>query len=75
MDLSHLVTVGLWSASKQPLSPADIEYFQKHKVDAALAEIVTELSASKPADPFAFIAQKASTLAEKKAGGEGAEQK
>eukprot|EP00971_Amphidinium_carterae_P017338 341846-Amphidinium_carterae.1 len=33
------------------------------EVEAALADIVAELAASKPADPFAFIAQKASKLA------------
>jgi len=56
MDLSHLVTIGLMPAKRAPLSSADHEYFQKHNVEQVLADIVNQLAAKKPADPYKFIA-------------------
>jgi len=56
MDLAHLVTVGLFPAKHEPLTSADLAYFQQHGVDDALAEIVSQLAKQKPSDPFKFIA-------------------
>eukprot|EP00434_Breviolum_minutum_P016797 symbB.v1.2.014817.t1/scaffold1090.1/size140082/6 len=39
MDLAHLVTVGLFPAKHEPLTSADLAYFQQHGVDDVLAEI------------------------------------
>lgn len=43
-------------ATRAPLSAADQEYFRKHGIDKALAELVAQLAASKPQDPFKAIA-------------------
>mmetsp|Transcript_70775 Transcript_70775/g.166062 ORF Transcript_70775/g.166062 Transcript_70775/m.166062 type:complete len:723 (+) Transcript_70775:85-2253(+) len=62
MDLSHLVSVGLFPARRAPLSSADLDYFRQHGVDSALADIVSELAKQKPTDPFAYIADAAAKL-------------
>lgn len=63
MDLSHLVTIGLMPARRAPLSEADQDYFQKHGVEKVLADIVNQLAASKPADPYKFILDTVAPLA------------
>eukprot|EP00440_Ansanella_granifera_P053634 gb/GFBE01058145.1/.p1 GENE.gb/GFBE01058145.1/~~gb/GFBE01058145.1/.p1 ORF type:complete len:720 (+),score=260.86 gb/GFBE01058145.1/:1-2160(+) len=55
MDLSHLVSVGLFPAKRAPLSSADLEYFRQHGIDEKLADIVDALAKQKPADPVKFI--------------------
>jgi len=62
MDLSHLVSVGLFAAKRKPLSNADLEYFSSHGVEDALAEIVSQLATQKPSDPYKFIADAASKM-------------
>mmetsp|Transcript_93708 Transcript_93708/g.264498 ORF Transcript_93708/g.264498 Transcript_93708/m.264498 type:complete len:725 (-) Transcript_93708:109-2283(-) len=57
MDLSHLVTIGLFAAKRKPLNTEDLEYFRKHKVDEKLADVVEQLAQLKPDDPFKFIAE------------------
>jgi len=63
MDLSHLVSIGLFPAARKPLSNDDLEYFRTHKVDQALADIVEELAKLKPKDPYQFIVEQAGKLA------------
>lgn len=60
MDLSHLVSCGLYAAKKAPLTDADHAYFAKHGLEKALSDIVEQLAKTKPADPYAFIAQEVS---------------
>lgn len=60
MDLSHLVTLGLFPAKRAPLSSSDLDYFRQHGVDDALADIVAQLAKQKPSDPFKFISDAAS---------------
>jgi len=55
MDLSHLVTVGLIPAKRQPLSRDELAYFKQHGIEQVLCEIVEKLAESKPPDPFQFI--------------------
>lgn len=55
MDLSHLVSIGLFPAKREPLKTADLDYFSKHNVDSKLAEIIEQLAKQKPADPYKFI--------------------
>jgi bifunctional glutamyl/prolyl-tRNA synthetase len=62
MDLSHLVSIGLYAAKRGPLKEADHAYFQKHGLEKALADIVDQLAKDKPADPFKFIAEAAAKL-------------
>lgn len=62
MDLSHLVSIGLYPAKRAPLSGVDLEYFRKHNVEDFLVELVEKLAKQQPADPFAVIADAASKL-------------
>eukprot|EP01047_Picozoa_sp_COSAG01_P063851 COSAG01_NODE_8348_length_2820_cov_32.756340_2_plen_545_part_00 len=38
------------------MSASDLEYFQKHGVEANLSEVITQVAKLKPADPYKFIA-------------------
>mmetsp|Transcript_147454 Transcript_147454/g.260798 ORF Transcript_147454/g.260798 Transcript_147454/m.260798 type:complete len:735 (-) Transcript_147454:47-2251(-) len=67
MDLSHLVTIGLYPAKRAPLKEADYAYFQKHGVDKILADVIDELAQKKPADPYKFIADAVLKLSNGKA--------
>jgi len=62
MDLSHLLSVGLFAAKRAPLKEADNAYFQKHDLEKVLGDIVEQLAKQKPADPYKFIVEQASKL-------------
>jgi len=55
MDLSHLVSIGLFPAVREPLKADALDYLRQHKVDSKLAEIIEQLAKQKPADPYKFI--------------------
>lgn len=62
MDLSHLVSIGLYAAKRGPLKDADMAYFQKHNLEKTLADIIDHLAKTKPADPYQYIAEAVSKL-------------
>jgi bifunctional glutamyl/prolyl-tRNA synthetase len=62
MDLSHLVSCGLFAAKKAPLTEAQQAYFAKYGLEKALSDIVEQLAKNQPQDPYAFIAQEVSKL-------------
>lgn len=58
MDLSHLATIGLFRPKgRAPLSTVDMDYFKQHGVEDVLSQIIHDLAAHKPAEPFKFIAE------------------
>jgi len=62
MDLSHLVSIGLYAAKRGPLKESELAYFQKHDLEKALGDIVAELAKKQPADPYQFIVEAAAKL-------------
>jgi len=57
MDLSHLVSVGLFPAKRAPLKESEQAYFQKHGLEDLLGDLVDKLAKSQPADPKKFLAE------------------